>query len=228
MLTKHLPNFLTICNLLCGCIGIVLVFQGNLYYATYLIWLAAVFDFFDGFVARWLNAFSAIGKELDSLADMVTFGALPAFIMFHLLNQTFPDSFIPYIAFAIAAFSALRLAKFNVDTRQSDSFIGLPTPANALFISALPFVIESNTTLGDFFSNGYSLSIITVVFSLLLVAEIRLFALKFKNAKWQDNKVRFIFIALSLVLIALFQITSIPMIIVLYILLSLPESRSNL
>lgn len=214
--------------MLCGCIGIVLVFEGNLYYATYLIWLAAVFDFFDGFVARWLNAFSAIGKELDSLADMVTFGVLPAFIMFHLLNKAFPESFISYIAFAIAAFSALRLAKFNVDTRQSDSFIGLPTPANALFISALPFVIESNSTLGDVFSHGYSLLVIAVVFSLLLVTEIRLFALKFKNGKWQDNKIRYIFIALSIALIAIFQITSIPIIILLYILLSLPESRSNL
>lgn len=227
-LTKHLPNFLTICNLLCGCIGIVLVFQGNIFYATYLIWLAALFDFFDGFVARWLNAHSAIGKELDSLADMVTFGALPAFIMFHLLNLEFPSSYLPWIAFIIAAFSALRLAKFNIDTRQSDSFIGLPTPANALFISALPFVTAKENTIGDFISNGYVLLTITIIFSLLLVAELRLFALKFKNMSWQDNKIRFLFIALCLILIPVFQAASIPVIILIYIILSLPGSRSGL
>lgn len=225
---KHLPNFLTICNLFCGCIGIVLVFQGNLFYATYLIWLAAVFDFFDGFVARWLNAYSAIGKELDSLADMVTFGALPAFIMFNLLTGAFPDSYLPWIAFSIAAFSALRLAKFNIDTRQSDSFIGLPTPANALFISALPFVIAQQNKVADFVANGYVLLTITVIFSLLLVAELRLFALKFKSMAWRDNKIRFSFIALCIILIPIFKISSIPLIIFLYICMSLPGSRSDL
>lgn len=227
-LTKHLPNFLTICNLLCGCIGIVLVFDGELFYATYLIWLAAVFDFFDGFVARWLKAYSDIGKELDSLADMVTFGALPAFIMFHLLNDAFGESYLPWLAFAIAAFSALRLAKFNIDTRQSDSFIGLPTPANGLFISALPFVLEQQNSLANFVANGYVLLAITIIFSLLLVAELRLFALKFKNMSWQDNKVRFVFIALCMVLIPLFQISAIPLIILLYIIMSLPGSRTGL
>lgn len=225
---KHLPNFLTICNLLCGCIGIVLVFNGNLYFATYLIWLAAVFDFFDGFVARWLNAYSNIGKELDSLADMITFGALPGFMMFQMISESFPQSYWPYVAFLVTAFSALRLAKFNVDTRQSDSFIGLPTPANALFISALPFVMNGESSLAMFLSNGYALLIITVLFSLLLVAEIRLFALKFKNMTWQDNKIRFVFLALSLLLIAFLQITAIPIIIILYIVLSIPGSRSHL
>lgn len=225
---KHLPNFLTICNLLCGCVGIVFVFNGNLYFATYLIWLAAVFDFFDGFVARWLNAYSNIGKELDSLADMITCGALPGFIMFQLLSEAFPKSYWPYVAFLITAFSALRLAKFNVDTRQSDSFIGLPTPANALFISALPFVIIGESSIAMFLSNGYTLLIITVLFALLLVAELRLFALKFKNMTWQDNKIRFIFLVLSLLLIAFLQITAIPIVIILYIVLSIPGSRSHL
>ncbi len=227
-LIKHLPNFLTICNLLCGCIGIVLVFEGNLYYATYLIWLAAIFDFFDGFVARWLKAYSDIGKELDSLADMVTFGALPAFIMFHLLNGAFADSYLPWMAFTIAACSALRLAKFNIDTRQSDSFIGLPTPANALLISALPFVLAQDNLVANIISNGYILLAITVIFSLLLVAELRLFALKFKNMSWADNKIRFTFIALSIVLIPLLQISAIPVIIFLYIIMSIPGSRTGL
>lgn len=214
--------------MLCGCIGIVFVFNGNLYVATYLIWLAAIFDFLDGFVARWLNAYSDIGKELDSLADVITFGALPGFMMFHLLSESFPQTYWPYVAFLITAFSALRLAKFNVDTRQSDSFIGLPTPANALFISALPFVMMGESSIATFFSNGYTLLVISILFSLLLVAEMRLFALKFKNMKWQDNKVRFIFLILSLLLIAFLQITAIPIVIVLYIVLSIPGSRSHL
>ncbi len=226
--TKHLPNFLTICNLLCGCAGIVLVFQGNIFFATYLIWAAAIFDFFDGFVARWLKAYSAIGKELDSLADMVTFGVLPAIIMFHLLNDAFVNAYIPWIAFTIAACSALRLAKFNIDTRQTDSFIGLPTPANALLISALPFVIEQKNMVAEFIANGYVLLGITVIFSLLLVAELRLFALKFKNMSWHDNKVRFLFLALCIILIPLLQISAIPVIIFLYIVMSLPGSRTGL
>lgn len=192
------------------------------------MWLAAIFDFFDGFVARWLKSYSDIGKELDSLADMVTFGALPSFIMFHLLKEFFPDTYWPYMAFMIAAFSALRLAKFNVDTRQTDSFIGLPTPANALFISALPFVATGDTAIAMFFSNGYLLLTITIVFSLLLVAELRLFALKFKNTSWLDNKTRFIFLALSIILLAFLQITAIPLIVILYIVLSIPKGRSHL
>lgn len=225
---KHLPNFLTLCNLLCGCIGIWFALENRLDIAAYLIWLAAVFDFFDGFVARWLKAYSDIGKELDSLADMVTFGVLPSFIMLMLLKGHFEPSLLPWIAFLIAAFSALRLAKFNVDTRQSDSFIGLPTPANALFISALPLVIAGNSYIGAFLNQGVVLVAISVIFSLLLVAEFRLFALKFKNFSWQDNKIRFIFIAFCLILLPIFQLEAIPLLIILYLILSIPGSRGGL
>jgi len=196
--------------------------------AAYLIWLAAIFDFFDGFVARWLNAHSTIGKELDSLADMVTFGVLPAFVMFVLLNDYYTDSLLPWIAFSIAACSALRLAKFNVDTRQSDSFIGLPTPANALFISSLPFIIDGDSSIATFINQGWILLAISVIFSSLLVAEFRLFALKFKNFSWRDNKIRFIFIACCLILLPIFQMEAIPLIIILYLILSIPGSRQGL
>lgn len=227
-ITKHLPNFITICNLFCGCIGIVIVFEGNITYAAYLIWLAAIFDFFDGFAARGLNAYSPIGKELDSLADMVTFGALPSIIMYALLKEEYPGTYWPWLAFIIAAFSALRLAKFNIDTRQSDAFIGLPTPANALFISALPFVIAGNSFIAAFAGNGIVLIIITLLFSYLMVAEIKLLALKFKNRSWQDNKVRFVFLILSVFLLLLFQREGIPLVIIAYLICSIPGSRQGL
>lgn len=223
-----MPNLLTISNLLCGCVGIVAVFEGEVEMAAYLIWLAAIFDFLDGFVARWLKAYSSIGKELDSLADMVTFGALPAIVMYALLKEEYPSSYFPWIAFSIAVFSALRLAKFNIDTRQTDAFIGLPTPANALFISALPFVIAGNSFVAEITGKGMVLIGITLIFSFLMVAEIRLFALKFKNRTWQDNKIRFVFIVLCVLLIFGLQIQAIPLIIISYLLLSIPGSRKHL
>src|SRR5690606_26151264 len=168
---KHLPNFITLCKLFCGCIGIVVVLEGHVTYAAYLIWLAALLDFLDGFVARLLHAYSPIGKELDSLADMVTFGVLPSIIMFVLLQEKTEGAYWHWIAFVIAACSALRLAKFNVDTRQSDSFIGLPTPANALFISALPFIIMGNSFIAPYIDNAAVLIAITLLFSYLMVAE---------------------------------------------------------
>lgn len=222
---KHLPNFITICNLLCGCVGIIIVLEGHITYAAYLIWLAAIFDFLDGFVARLANAFSPMGKELDSLADMVTFGVLPSIIIYALLQERMADAYWPWLAFTIAAFSALRLAKFNIDTRQSDSFIGLPTPANALFISALPFVIAGNSFMAPFIDNAIVLIVITLLFSYLMVAEIKLLALKFKNRSWQDNKARFIFVVLSALLLLFFQIEGIPLIIILYLLLSISSKK---
>lgn len=224
---KHLPNILTICNLFCGCIGIVIVFEGDITYAAYFVWLAAVFDFLDGFVARGLNAYSPIGKELDSLADMVTFGVLPSLIMYALLKAHY-STYFPWLAFMIAACSALRLAKFNIDTRQTDSFIGLPTPANALFISALPFVIAGNSFLAEFIDKGVVLLIITLLFSYLMVAEIKLLALKFKNWTWQDNKVRFVFLVMSVFLLLLFQLEGIPLIIILYLICSIPTHKQKL
>jgi CDP-diacylglycerol---serine O-phosphatidyltransferase len=219
---KHIPNFITCLNLLCGCVGIVLCFQGyELTYATYLIWLGAFFDFMDGMVARLTKTYSEIGKQLDSLADMITFSLLPSVIMFALLSKTTDNPYLPYLAFSIAVFSALRLAKFNIDTRQTTSFIGLPTPANALFISSIPLVLAGETVaLQEFLLNPYILVAITIVFSGLLVAEIELLALKFKDTSWANNKIKYILLIVSVILIAFIKFEAIPLIILFYIILS--------
>lgn len=209
---KHIPNFLTSCNLICGCLGIVFSFQGKPEYAVYLIWLALVFDFADGMSARLLKVKSAIGKELDSLADMVTFGVLPALLMFLMIGEKTTIEWLPFTAFIIAAFSALRLAKFNIDTRQEENFIGLPTPANALFISSLIFFTDSMSL--------WLLMAITFIFSLLLTAEIPLFSLKMKSLKWSGNEVRHIFLLISILLIIFFHLAALPFIIIAYIFLS--------
>ncbi|WP_017732060.1 CDP-diacylglycerol--serine O-phosphatidyltransferase [Nafulsella turpanensis] len=218
---KHIPNALTCCNLLCGCIGIVAVFNGNLLLAPYLVWLAAIFDFFDGFAARLLNVSSPIGGELDSLADNVTFGLLPASIIYAMLQEAGLPAWVPYLAFVIAVFSALRLAKFNVDTRQAEHFIGLPTPANALFFSSFPLILAKSDLPLAFIAEPWFLLGTSFIFSFLLVAELPLFALKFKSFRWQDNKLKYIFLIASVVLIILFKFVAIPLVIILYILVSL-------
>ncbi len=215
-LLKHVPNALTCANLLCGCLGIAAVFNFPVE-AAYFVWAACVFDFFDGFSARLLKVSSPIGKELDSLADVVSFGVLPAMAMFQWMNSSSESGILPYAAFMIAIFSALRLAKFNVDESQSDSFIGLPTPANALFLTALPFLPEA---LRVTVFRGPILLIITVVFSLLLVAPLELIALKFKSFSWGDNRLRFTFLGLSVLLLVFLQAGAIPGIVLLYIAIS--------
>lgn len=222
---KHIPNALTCCNLLCGCVGIVLVFEGRLLLAPYLIWLAAIFDFLDGFAARLLKVSSPIGGELDSLADNITFGLLPAVIVFAMVKEPGLPVWVPYLAFVIAVFSALRLAKFNVDTRQTDSFIGLPTPANALFISALPLVLAYSSLPVGFIGNPWFLLITSFILSFLLVAELPLLALKFKSFSWAENKLKYIFLITSVVLVILFKFVAIPLIILLYILISLFKKK---
>jgi CDP-diacylglycerol---serine O-phosphatidyltransferase len=215
---RHLPNFLTCCNLLCGCLGVVFVLEDRALPAAYFVWAAGVFDFFDGFAARILKVGSPIGKELDSLADMVSFGLLPSVVMYKLLLGSGTNNLIPYLAFSIAVFSALRLAIFNIDETQRDSFRGVPTPANALFITALPLLTGVTT---DWFQSTWVLCAIVVISSYLLVSNIELFALKFKDFSWQNNKVRFTFLVLSVLLLAMLQVMAIPVIILLYIALSL-------
>lgn len=215
---RHLPNFLTCCNLICGCFGIVFLLEERSIPAAYFVWAACVFDFLDGFVARMLKVSSPIGKELDSLADVVSFGVLPAMVMYRLIAANSSMESLPYLAFMIAAFSALRLAIFNLDTRQSDSFIGLNTPANTLFITSLPLLPAGVT---EWLFQDWLLALITVVFSLLLVSPIEIFALKFKNFTWRDNKIRFTFLLLSVLLIVFFKVSAIPLIILLYIAMSL-------
>ena len=220
-LIQHLPNILTLGNLVCGCLGIIYAFQYPPYAPAYFIWAASVFDFFDGFVARTMNTSASFGKQLDSLADMISFGVLPAMTMYTWMSAVAPNPWIAYSAISIAAFSALRLAKFNLDENQKDSFVGLPTPANALLITGLVFLNPSSYA---FFSNIYFLLAFTVFCSLILVAPIRLFALKFKNFTWADNKLRFTFIALSVLLLGIKQAESISFIVLLYIIVSLAGS----
>ena len=179
-IVKHIPNFITSLNLLTGCVGIMYAFTDRMEYSVYCIWLAMLFDFFDGFAARTLKVSSPIGKELDSLADMVTFGVLPSIIMFQLIHPLHDQ--IAYIGFSIAIFSALRLARFNTDDSQSDQFIGVPTPANALFISSLVFVIITYPHLNHL----TSLLFVTLICSFWLIMPVRLLALKFKNYKFSD------------------------------------------
>lgn len=218
-----LPNLMTCGNLLCGCVGVVSAFRGDLLLAGMLIGVAGLLDFGDGFVARLLKQNSEIGKQLDSLADVVTFGVLPALIIFQLIERTSNDipHFPSYLAFVLAIFSALRLAKFNVDTRQSDSFIGVPTPANAFLVASLPFIIRHNPALEPFIVNQTNLLIYTFLMSFLLVAELPLFALKFKSFGWNGNELPFSFLGISVVLLVLLHFAAVPLVIALYILLSL-------
>jgi CDP-diacylglycerol--serine O-phosphatidyltransferase len=228
---KHIPNFITVLNLLSGCIAITAAFEGNLILASWLVGLAAIFDFLDGMAARLLNVKSAIGKELDSLADMVSFGVVPGVIVFQLfnLNPDFENEFVPYIAFLIPVFSAIRLAKFNTDSRQEEMFYGLPTPANSILIASLPLILNNDTTIFGFdFSNSILflvnpsfLVVLTLVLSWLLVAEIPLMSLKFKSFAWAENKARYVLLLISLVLLITFQFAGIPLIIFLYIIISL-------
>lgn len=221
---------ITALNLLCGLTAIYLSFQELLLYASLFIALGAFFDFFDGMAARALDVKSEMGLQMDSLADMVSFGAAPGFIMLQLMAKTpnVPDIligpylFAPFLAFLIPVLSAFRLAKFNVDTRQTESFIGLPTPANSLFIGSLPFIISGTFAHQlNWLNNYYILLGITVILSVLLVAELPLMSLKFKNFGWENNTKRYILIGFSAILIILFQAAAFPAIIIFYILLSL-------
>jgi len=227
---KHFPNAVTCLNLLCGCMGIVLAFQDKLIYASYAIVIAALFDFLDGMLARILGAYSEIGKELDSLADMVSFGVLPSVIVYQLFLKApqlgILSNYINYSAFLIAIFSALRLAKFNLDKRQVENFIGLPTPANALLIASLPFIVDGhNSFLSAYILNPFFLFIFSLGMGILLVMEIPLMSLKFKSLNFNQNLYRYILIISAAVLIILFKFVAVPVVIFLYILLSIIQFR---
>ena len=228
---RYIPNAITCLNLFCGCLSVVFSFDGMLTVAACFIFAAAVFDFFDGFAARWLHAYSEMGKELDSLADMVSFGVAPSCILFILLLHAAENYgwlvdtcsggwWIAMTSFLVAVFSALRLAKFNIDTRQSESFIGLPTPANALFICSFVFLSSSKYAWAIFTGNLFFLLSVTVVFSYLLVAELPLFSLKFKSFDWKNNKIRYVFIAVAAVIFLFLQFAGLAVVILVYILIS--------
>ena len=225
MIKKHIPNSLTCCNLICGCMATGAAFYGNYLWAIIMIVVGAVFDFFDGMMARLLGVSSPIGKELDSLADVVTFGVAPSAMLFYLFHEVhYPEllqplqRLIPYTAFLMAAFSALRLAKFNLDSRQTSSFIGLPTPANALFWGSL--VVGQHAFLVSLKFNAVFLFLFMLLSCMLLVAEVPLFSLKFKNLSWGGNRVQYIFLAGCLLCLPL-GTSALAAMIVWYVALSL-------
>ncbi len=241
MFKSQIPNIITLLNLISGSISIVFALEGNLTVAAWLIGIAAVFDFFDGFAARMLQVSSDIGKELDSLADVISFGLAPGMILYILLltSASCPEIVIagrnltPFIAFLIPAMSAYRLAKFNLDVRQSESFIGLPTPANALMIASFPLILRQDGNLlgidtgifANVITNTLFLIPFILVFSYLLVAELPLMSLKFKTFSLSENKVRYSFLIISALLTILLFYTAIPLIILIYIFISLVSRK---
>jgi len=241
-MVKQIPNLITSLNLLCGCVAALLAASGNLVPAAIFVFLGIFFDFFDGFAARLLKAQSDVGLQLDSLADMVTSGLVPAIVMVQLLSlsisgeyyvisnvfaegnwNTSNASAIPLIGLLVAVASAYRLAKFNVDTRQTDSFIGLPTPANSLLILSLPLIVEfqSNESITEFIFNQWILIGLTLLSAILLNMELPLFSLKFKTWDFKNNAKRYLFLLMSVVLLVFLKFLAIPVIIFFYIFMSL-------
>jgi len=278
----NIPNLLTAGNLIAGCLSILFALSGRIELAALFILIGAIFDFLDGFAARLLKQQSPIGKQLDSLADIVTFGVAPAFIVFVLaiifgakelllitqndlsqlwmdgtmganiqswiniylsdLSNNFPEKepffvgwylYLPFVAFLIPMMSLFRLAKFNVDDRQTDAFIGLPTPANSLFFASFALMLWDGFGTSDWRAS-LSLTLISdqimmvfvIIFSYLLIAEIRLFSLKFKNFSWQDNKTRYLFLLFSLISISLLFVWALPVIILTYLLVSVFTAKA--
>jgi CDP-diacylglycerol--serine O-phosphatidyltransferase len=241
---KHIPNLITLANLFCGLVAIVFALKGDLVLASFFILLGIFFDFFDGFFARLLNVSGELGKQLDSLADMVTSGVAPTMIMYKLLEEAdnlsigfdakitvgswlpIDDNtiyFMPFFAFLLALAAGYRLANFNIDKRQSDKFIGIPTPAMALVVLSIPLILEysENTFAISLFENSYLLIILTILLSFLMNANFELFSLKFKNYTLKANKLVYTFLLISIILIILLKFVAIPIVILLYVLLSL-------
>ena len=223
---KHIPNTITCCNLLSGCVATMYAFEDMYPFAFAFIIAGAVFDFFDGLTARALKVSSPIGKELDSLADVITFGFAPAAMVFSWLRECsdvhldmLAAFVMPFAAFLLTAFSALRLAKFNVDERQTSSFIGLPTPANALFWGGLVLGSHDIIVVNPY---GWMLILsLVALFSYLLVAEIPMFSLKFKSLAWKANRIVYIFLLVSLVLLIVLGLNGLSAVIGWYIILSI-------
>ena len=266
----HLPNLFTASNLICGVLAILSSLMGRIDIAPYFIFLGAIFDFFDGFLARKLNKMGELGKQLDSLADMVTFGVAPGIIMLVILifsispftisesenfssfvnflitdwkNAVFyniPNSFdnnlkyIPFFSLFIPFMSMFRLAKFNIDTRQGESFIGLNTPTNTIFFMTFPLFLSNHLHNLEYFNNFHLLFQFEIlipligIMSMLLISEIPMFSLKFKSFSWKENKMRYLFLITCSLLIAFLLVLSIPIIVILYVILSLIENKSKI
>ena len=237
---KHIPNFVTLLNVLCGSIAVLFAVNGHMTATAFFVILGIFFDFFDGLLARKLKVQSELGLQLDSLADMITSGLVPGIVMFHLLILTVDDfslvehsdylteffsdiEWLPFFGLLITLASAYRLATFNISTNQSDSFIGLPTPANTLLIISFPLIMEhqNNDMMNTIILNPWFLIGVTLLSSFLLNSKIKLIALKFKNWSFKDNAARYLLIILALILLIIFKFAGIPLIIILYILMSL-------
>ncbi|HLS12105.1 MAG TPA: CDP-alcohol phosphatidyltransferase family protein [Flavobacteriaceae bacterium] len=242
---KHIPNFITSLNLLCGCIALFFAFSNEMVTAAVFVFLGIFFDFFDGFFARLLKVESKVGLEFDSLADVVTSGVVPGVVMMQLLSlslfgvpysielfkssewQSGIELYVPFVGLFIAIAAAYRLAKFNVDTRQTDQFIGMPTPAISIWTLSLPLILiyQYSPFLESLFLNSYFLLGFTLLVSVLMNVELRLFALKFKSWSWADNKIRYSFLIISAISIVLWKFIAISIILTLYILLSVLSDR---
>jgi CDP-diacylglycerol---serine O-phosphatidyltransferase len=224
---KHIPNIITLLNLLCGCIALVFVSRLEFERAFLFVCLGIFLDFFDGFFARLFKVSSPLGLQLDSLADMVTSGVVPGYVMFQLFQSSEYDSstigIYSFIGFIVTLGACYRLANFNIDLRQTDSFIGLPTPANALFILSLPLIVGNNlgSPVAAFVSHHWFLAFISVVSALVMNAEIPLFSLKVKDFSIKKNALQIFFLAASVLLLFFFRYMGVSLIIVFYVLLSI-------
>ena len=225
---QHIPNAITCGNLVSGCMSVLFIACGMPVKAAVMIFVAGLFDFFDGFAARLLHAKSPIGADLDSLADVVASGVAPGFIMYWLMVRAtdLPDvrwmgiSILPCLAFLLPVFSAIRLAKFNVDDTQKTSFRGLPAPGMAIFIASLPLALSQVGHLTDGVLGYWACLGFTLVFSFMMVSRLRFFSFKMKSAKWKGNEVRWIFLIVAVVAVAVFRLVALPFVMVLYMLLS--------
>ena len=229
---KHIPNFITLLNLFSGCIALVYAVKSsepNFEMVFFFVSLGIFLDFFDGFFARLFNVSSPLGLQLDSLADMVTSGVVPGFVMFLMLDKSTDVSFIPYLGFIITLGSCYRLANFNIDTRQTDSFIGLPTPANALLILSLPLVLQNTgqEIIRTVLENQWFLLAMTAFSAYILNAEIPLFSLKIKEFNFAKNKLQILFLTTSVLLLVVFQFLGIPLLLLLYVLLSVFNNKKE-
>jgi CDP-diacylglycerol--serine O-phosphatidyltransferase len=222
--SKNIPNFITLLNLLCGCIAIVFIGNNNFEAAFYLVCLGIFFDFFDGFFARLLNVTSPLGLQLDSLADMVTSGVVPGYLMYKFFMQDFgSNSFWPYIGFIITLGACFRLANFNIDIRQGDNFIGLPTPANALFFMSIPLWITDFYVVFSEVSTNFVLCFLLAscfVGAYIMNAELPLFSLKIKTSSIKSYKLQLVFLFFSMLLLVFFKVAAVPLIIIFYVLTS--------
>ena len=227
-LRQHIPNAITCCNLVSGCFSVLFSFSGMPVAAALMVFAAGLFDFLDGFTARLLKAHSPIGADLDSLSDVVSFGVAPGFIMYRLMCEGMLEPIWPLgqvslfacLAFLLPVFSAVRLAKFNVDTRQTTSFIGLPTPPMAIFMASLPLAFWQLGILGQPVLNPYLSLGIVVLFSVMMVCNVHFFSFKMKSVTWKGNEIRWIFLIIAVVGFVVFRFVALPFILLVYILMS--------